>query len=73
MRRLHYNDGLSCIDEYKSEPPERQTVAEMVEYADNKNYLNMIDIGDYTQDTSDLWDDMKQDRICIPSNNDIID
>ena len=67
MRRLYYNDGLDCIDSYKSEPPERQTVAEMVEYADNKNYLNMIDIGNYTQDTSDLWDDMKQDRICIAS------
>jgi len=73
MRRLHYNDGLDCIDEYKSTPPERQTVAEMVEYADNKNYLNMIDIGDYTQDTSDLWDDMKADRLCIASNNDNID
>ena len=70
MRRVHYNDGLDCIDSYKTEP---YNLAQLIEEAENKDYLAMVDAGDYTQDTSDLWDDMKQDRICIASNNDNID
>ena len=70
MRRAYNKDGLSGIDEYKSEP---YNLAQLIEEAENKDYLAMVDAGDYTQDTSDLWDDMKQDRICIASNNDNID
>jgi len=70
MRRAYNKDGLSGIDEYKSEP---YNLAQLIDEAENKDYLAMVDAGDYTQDTSDLWDDMKADRLCIASNNDNID
>jgi hypothetical protein len=61
---------MSGIDSYNTEP---YNLAQLIQEAEDKDYLAMVDAGNYTQDTTDLYDDIKQDRVCIPSNNDIVD